>query len=71
MQFATPEGATFVESVPVQIAETVKSGDKIIEEINLEEFGEGMYEKQLDKLIKEKPELVAQLLRNWLSEEWE
>lgn len=42
-----------------------------IEEINIEEFGTNQYEKQLDRLIKEKPELVAQLLRNWLSEEWE
>lgn len=27
--------------------------------------------KQLDKFVDEKPEAVAQLLRNWLSEEWE
>jgi len=38
-------------------------------EITLEEKSE--VKKQIDRFVKEKPEAVAQLLRNWLSEEWE
>jgi len=37
-------------------------------EIELKEKSEIM--RQIDKFIKEKPEAVAQLLRSWLSEDW-
>lgn len=40
-----------------------------IEEIEIEEKSE--IKKQIDKFIKQKPEAVANLLRNWLTEEWE
>lgn len=38
-------------------------------EINLEEKSE--VKRQIDKLVKQKPESVAQLLRNWLSDDWD
>ncbi len=38
-------------------------------EIELEERSE--VKKQIDKFVKQKPEAVAQLLRNWLSDEWD
>ncbi len=38
-------------------------------ELTLEESSE--VKKQIDKLIKQKPEAVAQLLRNWLADDWE
>ncbi|ADQ06324.1 flagellar M-ring protein FliF [Caldicellulosiruptor hydrothermalis 108] len=53
----------------LQEAEKRKKAE--VEEINVEEFGVSQYEKQIDKLLKEKPEIVAQLLRNWLNEDWE
>ncbi|NSW89888.1 MAG: flagellar M-ring protein FliF [Firmicutes bacterium] len=42
---------------------------KPIKEIELEEKSEII--KQIDKLINDKPEAVAQLLRSWLSEDWD
>ncbi|NMA84367.1 MAG: flagellar M-ring protein FliF [Epulopiscium sp.] len=42
---------------------------QVVEEIDYEEQSE--IKKQIDKFVDEKPEAVAQLLRNWLSEEWE
>lgn len=38
-------------------------------DIELEEKSE--VKKQIDKFVKHKPEAVAQLLRNWLSDEWD
>lgn len=43
--------------------------DEYLPEIELEEKNE--VKKQIDKFVKKKPEAVAQLLRNWLSDEWE
>jgi flagellar basal-body M-ring protein/flagellar hook-basal body protein (fliF) len=40
-----------------------------IPEIDLEERSE--IKKQIDKFVKQKPDAVAQLLRNWLSDEWD
>lgn len=40
-----------------------------LKEIELSEINET--KKQIDKFVNEKPEAVAQLLRNWLNEEWE
>ncbi|HEX2947142.1 MAG TPA: flagellar basal-body MS-ring/collar protein FliF [Clostridia bacterium] len=38
-------------------------------DIELEERSE--IKKQLDKFVKQKPDAVAQLLRNWLSDDWD
>ena len=38
-------------------------------EIELEERSE--IKKQIDKFVKQKPDSVAQLLRNWLSDDWD
>lgn len=40
-----------------------------IPEIELEERSE--IKKQIDRFVKQKPDSVAQLLRNWLSDEWD
>lgn len=48
-----------------------KKEEEPVEEINVEEYGVTQYEKQIDRLLREKPEIVAQLLRNWLNEDWE
>lgn len=40
-----------------------------IPEIDLEERSE--VKKQIEKFVKQKPDAVAQLLRNWLSDEWD
>lgn len=40
-----------------------------IPEIELEEKSE--VKKQIDKFVKQKPDAVAQLLRNWLAEDWD
>jgi len=37
--------------------------------INFEEHSE--IKKQIENFVKQKPESVAQLLRNWLSEDWD
>lgn len=43
--------------------------DQLFPDIALEEQSE--IKKQIDKFVVQKPEAVAQLLRNWLSEEWD
>ncbi len=43
--------------------------DEFIPEIDLEERSE--VKKQIEKFVKQKPDAVAQLLRNWLSDEWD
>ena len=60
MQTATAAGPRFV--VPEEPAEPLP-------EISLEERSE--IKKQIEKFVKQKPEAVAQLLRNWLSDEWD
>ncbi|HEX3030329.1 MAG TPA: flagellar M-ring protein FliF [Clostridia bacterium] len=40
-----------------------------IPEIDLEERSE--VKKQIEKFVKQKPDAVAQLLRNWLSDDWD
>ena len=40
-----------------------------LKEIELAELNET--KRQIDKFVNEKPEAVAQLLRNWLNDEWE
>lgn len=42
---------------------------ELLPEIELEERSE--IKKQLEKFVKQKPDAVAQLLRNWLSDEWD
>ncbi len=37
----------------------------------IEYNAENETKRQIDKFVKEKPDAVAQLLRNWLSEDWE
>lgn len=59
VQVATAGGHRFV----------VPDNEESIPEIELEERSE--IKKQIDKFVKQKPDSVAQLLRNWLSDDWE
>jgi flagellar M-ring protein FliF len=43
--------------------------DYELPEIDLEERSE--VKKQIDKFVKQKPDAVAQLLRNWLADDWD
>ncbi|WHH58930.1 flagellar basal-body MS-ring/collar protein FliF [Petroclostridium sp. X23] len=43
--------------------------EEMLPDIDMEEKSE--VKKQLDKFVKEKPDAVAQLLRNWLAEDWD
>lgn len=47
----------------------VPNAEDMLPEIDLEEKSE--VKKQIEKFVKQKPEAVAQLLRNWLAEEWD
>lgn len=38
---------------------------------DIDTSAESEYKRQVEKFVDEKPEAVAQLLRNWLSDEWE
>jgi flagellar M-ring protein FliF len=51
---------------PVIPVSSVNEDD--LPEIELEEKSE--VKKQIDKFVKHKPAAVAQLLRNWLSDDW-
>lgn len=46
-----------------------ESSEGYIPEIDMEERSE--VKKQIDKFVKQKPDAVAQLLRNWISDEWD
>lgn len=54
-----------VDEILEQVENTVP-----VEEIDYDEEGSEV-KKQIDKFVEEKPEAVAQLLRNWLNEDWE
>lgn len=58
VQAAIPGGPRFV----------VPEEEELLPEIALEEKSE--IKKQIDKFVKQKPDSVAQLLRNWLSDDW-
>jgi len=57
-----PEMAGVQPVIPADIEES-------LQEITFEEKSE--VKKKIDRFVKEKPESVAQLLRNWLSEDWD
>jgi flagellar M-ring protein FliF len=50
-------------------ADFIVPDDEPLPELDLEEISE--VRKQIDKFVKQKPEAVAQLLRNWLTDEWD
>ncbi|HOM03251.1 MAG TPA: hypothetical protein PLH43_10535 [Acetivibrio sp.] len=60
---ATPELAT-AGGPNFAVAE-----EEELPEINFEEHSE--IKKQIENFVKQKPESVAQLLRNWLSDDWD
>jgi len=59
------------EDLQVQVAEGIIEPEepRQFEDVDLDEKSE--IRDQLEKLIKQRPEAVAALLRNWLTEEWE
>jgi flagellar M-ring protein FliF len=42
---------------------------EVIQDINLQEQSE--LKKQIEKFVQDNPDSVAQLLRNWIAEDWE
>ncbi|MEN8906401.1 MAG: flagellar M-ring protein FliF C-terminal domain-containing protein, partial [Clostridiales bacterium] len=50
-------------------ADFIVPDDEPLPELDLEEISE--VRKQIDKFVKQKPDAVAQLLRNWLSDDWD
>lgn len=58
----TVQAVTSKYNVPVREEESLP-------EIDTEERSE--VKKQIEKFVKQKPEAVAQLLRNWLAEDWD
>ena len=70
----SPEGEGYQTGMEPQLATAGGIGvsdelDEEIQKISYEEQSE--VKKQIEKFVKEKPESVAQLLRNWLSDEWD
>ncbi len=61
--------AAGMEAVPTGVELATEETSETLPEIDLEEKSE--VKKQIEKLVKQKPEAVAQLLRNWLSEDWD
>ena len=45
-----------------------ESGEEL-QDINLQEQSE--LKKQIEKFVQQNPDAVAQLLRNWIAEDWE
>lgn len=63
------EDADLLSNNGVAAIKQMNINEEEVEEINLEEKSE--FKKQINKFVKEKPDSVAQLLRNWLTEDWE
>jgi len=56
----------------LSVEEMLENAQTKQEEVDPIEYNEeSEIRKQIDKFVEEKPEAVASLLRNWLSEEWE
>lgn len=56
----------------LSVEEMLESSQMNMEELDPIEYNEeSEIKRQIDKFVDEKPEAVASLLRNWLSEEWE
>ena len=59
-----------VEDLQMQIAEGIIEPEiSEVKELDIDEKSE--IKQQIEKLVKQKPEAVASLLRNWISAEWE
>lgn len=63
------EPELLVEDMLVSSEAQQTSAEESLPEIDY--FAESELKKQIDKFVDDKPEAAAQLLRNWLSEEWE
>jgi flagellar M-ring protein FliF len=59
----------FTEQKVMQTALETGTAQIEIEEVDLEKSAEDKIKKQLDKLAMQRPDALAQLLRNWLTEE--
>ena len=57
------------ELQPVVAMEGPQIEESKIEDLKLDDGSE--IKRQIDKFVKQKPEAVAQLLRNWLMDDWD
>ncbi len=77
IKFTKPDEITEIEPelsvedllVSTQLEEIKEEELAKLEEVNFNK--ESQTKKQIEKFVQEKPEAVAQLLRNWLNDEWE
>jgi flagellar M-ring protein FliF len=71
-----PDEITEIEpelSVEELLVSTQMEDEQLAEVERLQEIAfnqESEAKRQIEKFVQEKPEAVAQLLRNWLNEEW-
>ncbi len=54
---------------PVSAKYNAANSEEMLPDIELEEKSE--VKKQIEKFVKQKPDAVAQLLRNWLADDWD
>lgn len=73
---AMPKKKAIPDEVQAAALEAAAAGDgtsgrpiEEIQEINIEEQSE--LKKQIEKFVQDNPDSVAQLLRNWIAEDWE
>lgn len=65
-EVAQPAGELAVADGPALM---ISEPEETVAEIDMEEHSE--IKKQIEKFVSQKPEAVANLLRNWLSEDWD
>lgn len=63
------EVATLEAAAAGSVGTTPKEPSEEIQDINLQEQSE--LKKQIEKFVQQNPDSVAQLLRNWIAEDWE
>jgi len=69
---AMPKKKPEMEELELAAAETAAAAaavEETIPDITIEEQSE--IKKQIDRFVQQNPDAVAQLLRNWIAEDWE
>jgi len=70
-----PDEITEIEpelSVEELLVSSDAQEEPVVEEVpSIDYFSDSELKRQIDKFVDEKPEAAAQLLRNWLTEDWE
>ena len=64
-----PRKDRVAELQPAVAVEGPQTEESKIEELKFEDSSE--IKRQIDRFVRQKPEAVAQLLRNWLMDDWD